>query len=90
MTPDAIKRAHEARKKLQQDRRRSFAAQKHGLHMNHIGEAHPRSKLTAAKVRAIRKRHAKGESMGSIARRYGVTQPCISQIVHRAAWRHVS
>jgi hypothetical protein len=47
------------------------------------------AKLNAANVRAIRLRYGLGESKRSIARRYGVSPTCITQVVERLTWRHV-
>jgi DNA invertase Pin-like site-specific DNA recombinase len=47
------------------------------------------AKLTAARVRAIRRRHAAGESPAALAREYDVHVRTIRRIVHRVTWRHV-
>lgn len=46
-------------------------------------------KLSAELVTAIRLARTQGESQRSIARRFGVSQPAISAVVHRRTWRHV-
>lgn len=54
-----------------------------------IGEKHGKAKMTEDGVRAARKAWANGESIKSIARRYGVSSCSISHIVNRKLWRHV-
>jgi hypothetical protein len=51
------------------------------------GEAHYRSKLTDDAVRQIR---ASTEEQSILARRYGVSQPLISNIRSGAGWKHVT
>jgi hypothetical protein len=54
------------------------------------GEHHWRAELTAAKVRRIRRRYAKGkDSMRELGRLYGVDHSLIWQIVNRVIWRSV-
>lgn len=53
------------------------------------GSAHWRAKLTESDVQSIRA-SVPGESMASIARRYGVSPESIGDIVHRRTWRHVA
>lgn len=53
------------------------------------GEAHRHSKLTAADVRAIRRRCAQGESQSSVADSFGVNQSTVSRIVRRKRWGHL-
>lgn len=53
------------------------------------GEKNSKAVLTAAKVRAIRRRHAKGESGVSLARAFKVTPYTISDIVRRKTWKHI-
>lgn len=53
------------------------------------GEANGNAKLTAEKVREIRRRCAAGESGKDIGRLLGVTQAAISLVVTRRTWRHV-
>lgn len=48
------------------------------------------SLLTEDDVRAIRSAHDAGETQVAIAKRYRVTQACVSLIVLRRAWRHVA
>lgn len=51
------------------------------------GETNNKVKLTEAKVREIRQLYATGEtSQRKLARRYGVGQPCIKDIVNKVTW----
>lgn len=54
------------------------------------GERAGGAKLTTEDVRAIRRRHAQGESQRVLARAYGVHQPQISRIVNGTRWAHLS
>lgn len=54
------------------------------------GEAACRSKLTAAKVRDIRKRHDAGESQTTLAAEYGVTPESIHAAVRFKSWKHIA
>ncbi len=61
------------------------------------GARNGRSKLTEKQVRKIRatwalELEAGGPGLGlqtELAKRYGVTAPCVNQIVNRRTWRHV-
>lgn len=53
------------------------------------GVRNANAKLTDEKVREIRGLADSGMSGWSIARQFGVGQPCISDIVRRVTWRHV-
>lgn len=54
------------------------------------GEAHPSRKLSESDVLAIRSEYATGDKNQSrLARKYGVRQGTIWQIVNRNSWRHV-
>lgn len=54
------------------------------------GEAQPRSKLTSAIVRRIRRDHASGKiSLKALGRRHGVSDHAIRCVVRRLTWRHV-
>lgn len=53
------------------------------------GERHPKTKLTEDDVRAIRQARAAGAGSTELAKRYNVSQPTISSIVHRRVWSHV-
>ena len=58
--------------------------------MKAYGELHGHAVLTAAKVRRIRRRYAKGkDSMRALGRLYGVDHSLIWQIVNRVIWRSV-
>ena len=51
-----------------------------------VGEQHPRSKLSATCVRAIRK---SSEPSGRLAKKFAVSRSCISSIKSGKNWRHV-
>lgn len=53
------------------------------------GERSPSSKLTESIVRAVRERHAAGETQESIALDYGVTRAAIGYIVRGDTWKTV-
>lgn len=46
-------------------------------------------KLSPDSVRALRARHAAGESQVSLAREYGVQPQTISRVIRRTAWRNI-
>ena len=54
------------------------------------GEEHPRAKLTTQKVRQIRKRRARGESLTAIAADVGVTPTMVMYVAQRKNWQHVA
>lgn len=54
-----------------------------------IGESHPIARFTESDVRAIRRRHAHGESICALARENRASTCTIHSIVHRKTWRHV-
>jgi hypothetical protein len=51
------------------------------------GEANGASKLTVALVKEARERHARGESLGSIARAMGFARMTITRAVRGESWR---
>jgi hypothetical protein len=53
------------------------------------GATIPQAKLTEEGVRDIRRRVARGETGGSVARLYGVSIGTVSMIVHRKRWHHI-
>jgi hypothetical protein len=53
------------------------------------GEQLWNAKLTADHVRAIRQRHAAGETLKALGLDYGVALSLIGRIAQRKAWRHV-
>ena len=53
------------------------------------GERVGRAKLTAEKVREIRRRRKRGETQASVAKVFGVSREAIRQIDGRHTWRHV-
>lgn len=57
---------------------------------NNQGERHPHVKLTDKKVIQIRKeRTAKNSTLLSIAKKYGVSESQIHNIVNRKKWKHI-
>lgn len=54
-----------------------------------VGEQVGGAKLTAEKVREIRRRSASGEGSCALGRVYGMDSSSIRQIVRRVTWRHV-
>lgn len=60
---------------------------KHGTDLR--GEALPYAKLTAEKVREIRKRAEAGEKQTVLAKEFGVGDPQIHRIIKRERWAHV-
>lgn len=54
------------------------------------GERHGASKLTAAKVRSIRRAVANGVTQQTLGVRFGVSQSVISEVANRKSWRHVT
>ena len=56
---------------------------------DHRGEQNARAKLTADDVLAIRAAATAREPQSSIARRFMITVPYVSQIVRRETWKHI-
>lgn len=79
---------------LNQSRANGFC-RKHYMRVRTHGSPHTilktggTSKLTPAKVRAIRLERAGGASTAALAGRYGVTRKTINMVVRRAAWAEV-
>lgn len=54
------------------------------------GEGHPNTPLTEKNVREIRARYAAGNvSQQTLADKYGVCRPTISNVIRRVTWGHV-
>ena len=53
------------------------------------GEAHPRAKITADDVRAIRRLKREGAGFLSLGKMYGLDKRTVRSIVERRTWRHV-
>jgi hypothetical protein len=53
------------------------------------GEQAWNAKLTATDICAIRDAASNGTQQQVLARIYGVSKPCISNIVHRKRWKHI-
>lgn len=53
------------------------------------GEAHGRAKATEVTVRAIRQARTAGESIPSLASRFGLGRTTVRRITNNKAWRHV-
>lgn len=54
------------------------------------GEELPNTKLTAEKVREIRKQASEGVPRKELAKRYNVDVSTIHEVVNRKTWKHVS
>jgi len=54
------------------------------------GEELPNTKLTAEKVREIRKQASEGVPRKELARRYNVDVSTIHEVVNRKTWKHVT
>lgn len=54
------------------------------------GAKHKLSKLTASKVREIRRRRAAGELLSALGEEFGVSGALISAIAKRKTWKHVA
>lgn len=67
---------------------------RHGTHTHPEaypwGERHPKAKLTDAKVRELRIRHANGTPCTELAREYGVTRMVVKRAIQRKTWKHVA
>lgn len=53
------------------------------------GESHADAKLTDSAVFDMRSRHAKGEKIGAIARKYGVDKRTAARAIKGESWAHV-
>lgn len=53
------------------------------------GSSHSSAKLTEAAVSEIRRRHAGGESIVSLAREFSVSWVTVSRVVKGLLWKHV-
>lgn len=53
------------------------------------GRALPQTKLTAEAVLAIREEYSRGIYQRDLAKKYGIAQSQISQIVNRKSWAHI-
>lgn len=54
-----------------------------------VGERHPRAKLTAEQVRAIRRLRAEGWTLRRLAAEFGVSDHSVHAIVDRRTWKHM-
>lgn len=53
------------------------------------GESHPHSKLTDDDIREIRLQSQQGRTQFAIAKKFGLAQSTVSQIVNRSLWKHI-
>lgn len=67
-----------------------FAKGREGEHRRRRGEESPCAKLTEAKVREARERHARGVPYRRLAEEYGVTFDTIRDAVRGFTWKHVT
>lgn len=58
-------------------------------HNRPLGEKGPAAKLTAEQVIGMRRRYDSGESVASIARRYGIGKSQAHRVVKRQSWSHI-
>lgn len=63
-------------------------AMKTGL-LNLKGENHPWSKLKEKNISKIRKDYKNGVSQGNLAKKYGVSQATIFDVIHKKTWKDV-
>lgn len=54
------------------------------------GEQSPKAKLTESQVRQIRRLSARGRTGAELARRFGVSESCTSNIIAGRSWQHVA
>ena len=72
-----------------QDARSKGRLRDMSMNLKHIGEENPASKLTAEKVRAIRRKRAEGALIKPLAREFGVSPHTIKQVLNGRNWSHV-
>ena len=53
------------------------------------GSTHPKAKLSEDIVTAMRYRHARGESLASLARLFDVSRQAVWAAVHGFSWKRV-
>lgn len=53
------------------------------------GEAHPRSRVTADQVRAMRAAYDNGARQVDLAKQYGISYSTAGSVIRRETWRHV-
>lgn len=53
------------------------------------GQSHGNAKLTADKVRAVRRLSRKGWLQREIAQKFDIAQTCVSKVLAGKLWRHV-
>jgi hypothetical protein len=66
------------------------APRRKSTHARAHGEASGAAKLNARKVRAIRALVAAGAGKRATARRYGVSEGAVRQLVNRTTWKSVT
>lgn len=54
------------------------------------GESHPMTTLTETDIREIRRLREEGAYQTTLAKKFGVTQGCIWNIINRKTWGHVA
>ena len=62
---------------------------RHGRQSRQLGEAHPLSRLSDKKVRAIRELRLMRLPVNWLAKQYEVRRDCIYKVASRRAWKHV-
>ncbi len=69
---------------------RAFGDRNGARRFPRLGERNPAARLTAAKVRAIRRAYALTDvTMRELGERYGVSKGAIRFVIRRINWRHV-
>jgi hypothetical protein len=68
---------------------RDRARKGRGRESRQNGEDNPCAKLTEADVRQIVARVEAGESQSIVGADFGIQQPQVSRLVHRASWAHI-
>ncbi len=56
---------------------------------SNVGERHPRAKLTAEKVRAIRQLRIQGWTLRRLAAEFGVSDHTVRAILDSRTWKHM-
>jgi len=84
-TKDKIRKAQLGRKHTEEHKRKVGKASA----KNQLGEGNSHAKLTTNNVKKIKHLLKLGNSNNSIAKKFGVTRPCISDINTGKTWSHV-
>ncbi|MBB3606658.1 hypothetical protein FHT40_006349 [Mycolicibacterium sp. BK556] len=88
-TIDGCGRPHRAHRLCQLHYHRLWSGRSVTTARTNVGEGHPRAKLTADRVRAIRQLRAEGWTLRRLAAQFGVSGHSVHAIVDRRTWRNV-